>query len=158
MRRRDEAQLDPEYAAHADCAFGPDAAPHELDQPLGHHQPDARAFLATGLFAQAVEGLEQLLDLLRRQPGPGVAHADADGIFRALRASHRNRATRLVVLDGVEQQVDQHLLDAGPVGIDVGCRVNTREGHADAALLRLRLYHGAALQHDLGQGDRLVRQ
>ena len=35
---------------------------------------------------------------------------------------------------------------------------NRGKGHADAALLRLRLDHGLAFAHDLGQRDRLQRQ
>ena len=80
---------------------------------------------------------------------------EARGTQRAL---DDHRASRLVVLDCVEQQVDQDLLDPGPVGLDEVGDLEARKRHADAALLRLRLDHGPALEHDLGQRHRLARQ
>ena len=156
LRRGRQAQFDPEHAAHADRAFRADGAAHQLDQPLGHHQADARAFLGAGLLAEPIERLEQLRKLLRRQSRAGVPHADANRIRRLSDALDGDRAARPVVLDGVEQQVDQDLLDPGPVGLDEVGDVEARKGHADAALLRLRLDHGPAFEHDLGQRDRLA--
>ena len=88
----------------------------------------------------------------------GVAHADANRIRRAQRALDDHGAARPVVLDGIEQEVDQHLLDPGPVGTDEVRDVESRKGHADAALMGLRLDHRPAFEHDLDQRDRLVRQ
>ena len=113
---------------------------------------------APASLPEAVERLEQLRELLRRQARAGVPDADADAIRRARGALHDDRAARLVVLDRVEQQVDQDLLDPGPVGFDEAGDLEARKGHADAALLRLRLDHGPALEHDLDQRDRLPRQ
>ena len=65
---RGRVQLEPEHAARADGAFDADRAAHQLDQPLAHHQADARAFLRAALLPQAVERLEQLRQHFRRQP------------------------------------------------------------------------------------------
>ena len=79
-------------------------------------------------------------------------------VRRDQRAFHRHRALRSVVLDGIEQEVDQHLLHAGAVGVDEAGNVEAAEGHADAALARLRLDHRPAFDHHLGQRHRLVGQ
>src|SRR4029453_6764761 len=41
-------------AVHADCP------PQQFDEALGHHEADARAFLAPGLLSETIERLEQL--------------------------------------------------------------------------------------------------
>ena len=71
---------------------------------------------------------------------------------------HDDRSLRPVVFDRVGKQVDEHLLHPGPVGVDKAGVVELGKGHADATLLRLRLHHGLAFGHDLGQRDRLRRQ
>ena len=70
LRLGRQVQLDPEHAALADRAFHADDAAHQLDQPLAHHQADAGAFLGVRFLAEAVERLEQLRQLFRRQPAP----------------------------------------------------------------------------------------
>ena len=77
LRRMRRVQFDPEHAAHADRAFGADFPAHQFDQPLAHHQADARSLLAAGLLPEAIEGLEQLGELFRRQSIAGIMHADA---------------------------------------------------------------------------------
>ena len=53
------------------CAFHADDAAHQFDQPLAHHEADARAFLAVRLLPEPVERLEELRELLRRvNPAP----------------------------------------------------------------------------------------
>ena len=78
LGRGAQAQFDPEHASLADRAIDADHAAHQLHQPLGHHQADAGAFLGAGGLAQAIERLEKLPELLRAEPGTGIAHADAD--------------------------------------------------------------------------------
>ena len=81
MRRARQAQFDPEHAAHPDGAFHADGAAHQFDQPLGHHQADARAFLGAGFLAEAIERLEELRQLFRSQSRAGVADADANRVL-----------------------------------------------------------------------------
>ena len=158
MRGRRELQFDPEDATHADRALDSDRAAHQLDQPLGHDQADAGAFLRAGFLAEAIERLEQLRQLLGRHPRAGIAHADPDRVRRVRLAGHRHRAVGLVVLDRVEQQVDQHLLDAGAVGFHEVRRLERRKRHVDGALARLRLDHRLALEHHFRERDGLARQ
>ena len=96
--------------------------------------------------------------LLGCQAGAGVAHADSNRPREGRVALDDHRAVRPVVLDGVEQQVDQHLLDADAVGMDAVAKPAFGEAQGNAALLRLRLDHGAAFEHDLGHRHRLQRQ
>ena len=152
-----QVQFDPEHGARADGAFNADRPAHQFDQLPGHHQADPGAFFGAGPAAEPIEGLEQLGQLLWCQAGPGIAHADANQIGAAHLAFHGDAAARPVVLDGIEQQVDQHLLDPGPVGAHKARCLEARKDHRDAALLRLRLDQGAAVEHHLGQRHRLVR-
>ena len=46
QRRGRQPQFDPEHAADAHLAVRADAAAHEIDQPLAHHQTDPGALLA----------------------------------------------------------------------------------------------------------------
>ena len=73
-------------------------------------------------------------------------------------AIHDDRSPLFVVFDRVGKQVDDNLLQPGPVGPDKEADVEPGKGHADATLLRLRLHHGLAFGHDLGQRHRLRRQ
>jgi hypothetical protein len=69
---------DADHAVHADLPA------HQLDQLLGDHEPDAGAFFAAVVLAEAVERLEQLRKLVRRQAGAGVPDADAHAIRAAV--------------------------------------------------------------------------
>ncbi len=73
-------------------------------------------------------------------------------------AVHDDGSADRVVLDGVGQKVDENLLQPRPVGVDEVRDLELGKGHADTALLRLRLYHRLAFAHDLGQRYRLQRQ
>ena len=70
-------QFDPEHAAHANRAFSADFAAHQFRQSFAHHQANAGSFLDARLLPEAIEGLEQLGKLFRRQSIAGVVHADA---------------------------------------------------------------------------------
>ena len=50
------------------------------------------------------------------------------------------------------------MLQSGPIGFDENGFDESGKGHPDSPLLCLRLHHGLALGHDLGQGDRFRRQ
>jgi len=136
----------------------PICPPHQVHQALRHHQADAGALFGTALLSEPVERLEQLGLLRGREPRAGVAHADADRLGCGERALHRHVAARLVVFDGVEQQVDEHLLEPRAVGLHAARLLQPGKDHADAALLRLRLHHGPAFGQHLGQRHRLARQ
>ena len=64
----------------------------------------------------------------------GVLHTDAQAVRGRRAARHLDRSSRAVVFDRVGQQVDQHLLQAGPVGIDEARAVEVGKADADAAL------------------------
>ncbi len=74
LRRMRRVQFDPEHAALADGALRADFPAHQFHQSLAHHQADARPLLAPGLLSEAIEGLEQLGELFRRQSIAGIMH------------------------------------------------------------------------------------
>ena len=159
-RCRSQEQFEPEHASHADRAFDADHAFHQFDHPLAHHEADARAFLGAALLSETVERLKELRQLFRRQSRAGVCDADANAFRTGDGARHLDRSPLAVVFDRVGKQVDEDLLHPGPIGIDKERDVELGKGHADATLLRLRLHHGLAFGHDLGQrrGFRRHRQ
>ena len=151
-------QFDPEHAARPYSAFHSHDAIHELDEALAHHQADARAFLSTAFLPEPVEGLEELSELLRAQSSTGVADAyvhtrrgDGDAI-------DDDGAARAVVLDGIGQQVDEHLFQARMVRHDKDRMLEMREGHFDPALLRQGPDHGLAFKQHRCQGDGFERE
>ena len=158
LRRVGGAELEPEDAAHSDAALHADHASHQLDQPLAHHQADTGSLHRAAPLAEAVEGLEQLRQFLRREPRAGVRDAEADPIEAAGGARHHHRPSGLVVLDRVGEEVDQHLLQPGAIGEDEARRLEDRERHPDAALERLRLDHRLAFEDHLGHRGRLLRE
>ena len=115
---RGRGQLEPEHAALPDDALHPDHAAHHLHQQLAHHQADAGALLAAALLSEPVEGLEELRQLLGRQPEAGVPDADADASRRGRGALDHDRSRRPVVLDGIREEVDEDLLQPDPIGED----------------------------------------
>ena len=152
-----EGEIAPEHASFAGDAVHAKRALHQLCQSLGDHQSDARAGHAPRFLPEPVERLEQLRQLFRRQSRAGVADADARALRVVRDALHDDRSLLLVVLDRVGEQVDDNLLEAGPVCLDEGRLVEAGKGHGHAALLRLGLHHGLAFGHDLAQGHRLAR-
>ena len=139
-------QFDPEHAAHADGAFHADDAAHQFDQPLAHHQADARAFLAAGLLPEAIEGLEQLRELLRRQSRAGVLDADADALrrARACRSPRRVPPSRLYLI-ALESRLMRTCFTRVRSALTNTGMSKRGKGQADAALQRLRLDHGPAI-------------
>src|SRR5215813_54316 len=79
-----------------------------LDNSAADRQADTHAVALVG-----DEGLEELRHQFRRDPGPGVGHADGDHIVVAGRGGNDELASlrRLHRLDGISQQVEQHLLN-----------------------------------------------
>ena len=157
MRHGGNDEFDPEHAALADAAFHADRAAHQFHQALGHHQADTGAFLGAIFPPQAIERLEQLRHLFRRQSRARVPNADAHALRGARAAFDGDGALGPVVLDRVGQQVDQDLLHADAVGIDEAGYVDRGKRDADAVFFRLRFDHGLAFEHHVGERDRLAR-
>ena len=119
-------------------------AMHQFDQPFRDHKADSRAFYGRSVAAQAVEGLEQLRDLLTGHADAGVGNVDLDlAGFERMGPDHDGTA-RLVVLERVGEQIREHLAQTRAVGqhprragLDLGL-------HAQAALFALRREHGRA--------------
>ena len=65
-----QAQFDPEHAAHADGAVHADGAAHQFDQPLGHHQADAGAFLRAGFLPSRLNGWNSCASCSGASPAP----------------------------------------------------------------------------------------
>ncbi|MNZ89026.1 hypothetical protein D3C78_1079290 [compost metagenome] len=151
-------QLEPEFAADAFLAAHADAAVHQFEDLAGQRQADAGALDAAALGAEAVERLEQLVEALAGDADAGVAHGHAHAVVEAL-AIELHAAFGAVVLDGVGDQVDQHLLEAGVVGLqpDVAAGV-LGELQVDAVLLGDRHQGGAGVLEHVAQADALDRQ
>src|SRR5262249_57222484 len=93
---------------------GPEPSPISLNDTAGDRQTHTHA-----LLLGRVEGFKQAWEALRRQPRPGIPHGDAHAFrligFRAdlqfapavTVAAHR--------MDGVDDQVDHHLLNLHPI-------------------------------------------
>ena len=158
-------QIDPEAAAAAAAALHADLAAHGVHQPPAQRQADAGARYARGFGIAALEGREQALLLGGREAGAAVVHEDAHAL--AFGAAVQGQLTAgLVELDGVAQQVEQHLLEAHGVDHDLMRKgLLGHRGYGDAALLRQRLHqvqtlqhhgqqrHGRALDGELARGD-----
>src|SRR5271154_7454066 len=94
---------------------------------------------AVGL--RRVEGFKETRQALRAQPMAGIPHRDAYALrldthgadvyfaVAVLNATHR--------LDGVDDQVQHHLLQLHPIALDAWQLVRQLRGHGDAGLDRL---------------------
>ena len=144
-------QADAKAAAHALLAAHFELAAHRLNQAMRDHQADAGAVDRSGFGAEPVEGLEQVRELLGRHAETGVAHLDFDarGVGRGPPADN-DRAAAPLVLDGVADQVDQHLPQPQVVGAHL-------PGHRLIGPVRLDAYlHLAIGRQRADQRQRLV--
>ncbi|EGY02363.1 hypothetical protein AZA_21720 [Nitrospirillum viridazoti Y2] len=141
MRRRRHVQGhdEPEGAAGAGLAFHPDLAAHQGDQALADGQPQAAAAIAAGGRAIGLgEGAEQGGDGVGGNADAAVGHRETqrhpvrpgpgDG------ADIQHHTAGLGELDGVTQQVQQHLLQAQAVTHHHHRRVG-RDGRRQGELL-----------------------
>jgi hypothetical protein len=126
------------------------APAHGLHQAAGDGQADAGARHAGAGLVQAVEGLEHmgLLGQADAQAGVGHRQRPVPGLGRHLDAHPPALA---VVLDGVAQQVDQHLAQAQRVGMNVVVGQGRRRLDHDVAPRRIGLHHGHRLAQQRGQ-------
>ncbi len=107
-----EAQV--EDRALANLAFDGQAAAHQLGEALDDGQPDAGAFLFRRLPGLRLnERFENLVQFLRRDPDAGVLDVDqqrpAAAVFLAFPGDARLNAAPLGELNGIAEQVHQHL-------------------------------------------------
>jgi hypothetical protein len=104
-------------------------------------QADARTFDACALHAEPIEGLEQVRELIGPHATAGVAHAQAHRLCACPLAGCvgcAGRCSRLdhdlpaapVVFDRARQQVQQHLAQAGRVGVHAACERTAVQAHA----------------------------
>ena len=100
-RKRDE-----ERAAASDVALHPDLAAMRIDDALRDVEPKTEP-LPIG-DVHAVETLEDARELLLGNPASRVAHGDAASVVQRRQLDH-DGAARLRELDGVTQQVREHL-------------------------------------------------
>src|SRR5262249_46524134 len=87
-----------------------------LDNGAADRQADTHAMALVG-----DKGLEELGHQFRRDPGPGVGHADGDHIVGGCCCGDNELASlrRLHGFDGISQQIEQHLLNLHLVDKDV---------------------------------------
>ena len=128
-RRLVERHGEMERAAASDFAFDPQPAAHQLDQPQRNRQPEARAAEAARRRAVGLgEGLEDVLLLVGGNADAGIADAEVQertagvvGIRRGVDAQHDFALVR--ELDGVAEDVQEHLAQSAGVADEVGRHV-----------------------------------
>ena len=105
----------------------PDRAAHQLDEALGDREPESGAAVPSRRrCVDLAERREQPVHPVRRDPDPRVAHRQFEpiGVRPLARPSTRTTTSPLLgELDGVREQVEEHLSQAGRVADDPGGRV-----------------------------------
>src|SRR3954469_4998327 len=106
-----------ERAPLARLALCPDPPAVLLDDPVAHREPDPRAGVGA-LPVQAVEGLEDLLGLVGLHTDPVVGHGEPPRALDLAGADLHLRVLAVCELDGVRDQVLEHLAEVAVVGPD----------------------------------------
>ena len=125
MLRDGHIEGDGERRPLAQLALTLDRASHEVDHLLGDGQTEARALhlvhAAVGLARErVVHALHELLAHAYARVGHAVDQAHHAGrVARQLLQVDVDASVRLGVLEGVRHDVDEHLVDAQLVGIEV---------------------------------------
>ena len=112
--RSSRVQFEPEHASHPDSAFHADHASHQFNQPLAHHQADARAFLRAPVSCpRRLNGWKSCVSISGGNPAPVSLTLTRmrSGVLAV--HVHDDRSIRLVVFDRVGKKVDENLLQAG---------------------------------------------
>ncbi len=157
LRRRQmggaQRNADREGAAMAQPAVDLDAAAMQPDQLLHQRQADAAAL--EGAAARALdpaEALEQMGQLLGRHAGAGIAHHQFGGPAVA-RDRHPNRDLALEgELEGVREQIEDHLLPHVAVDMDRRRQGRTIDHQPQAGLIDRR----AEVRGELGGHGRQI--
>src|SRR5215470_4979304 len=93
---------------------GPEPSPMSLNDRAADRQPHTHS-----LRFGRVEGFEQAWQALRRQPRPGIPYPDAHAFRLVGFRTDQQFAPAVTVaahrLDGVDDQVDHHLLNLQPI-------------------------------------------
>src|SRR3954447_2026090 len=124
--------LDTERAAFRAIRLDPDAAVEAADELAADVEAESRASDSAGhVRIDAVELLEDAASLGRGDAEPAVADAEQH-MLRALGERDSHRAAVRRVLDGVLDEIHEHLPQLLPVGPDRGQGLRRRqlEGHA----------------------------
>src|SRR6185437_493020 len=109
-------EREPKSGAAARDAVDADRPAHRLDEVLDDRETEARpAHVARTSAVDAVEALEQARQVARLDARAGVGDLHAQRVLHPLRAQPDARAGA-AVLDGVVEQVGEHLLEPLAVG------------------------------------------
>jgi hypothetical protein len=76
-------------------------------------------------LSETIERLEQLRHFSGGNPAPVILDADTDAIRSAHGVVHDDRSLRRVVFDRVGEQVDENLLQPGPIEL-TNCGLSNR--------------------------------
>ena len=112
-----------------------EAPAHQLDQPLGDHQPEAGASDARLLGPESVKRDEQLPQLLLGEPGPGIGHVDPQCAVVGDLGANADLAPRPVVLDRVREQVENRLAQPLRIGHHVSVTAGLQVGRDTEVVL-----------------------
>src|SRR5262245_29437259 len=110
-------QGEDERAAAAWLAFCPDLTAMRLDQVAADVQAEADGLDRATAGLDAIETLEQALEVLGRDADALIADAYAQQALFVGADAGAHVATARRVFDGVVDQIGEHLLDAHGVGI-----------------------------------------
>jgi len=114
--------------------------------------------MALGWLATRSNGDEEPFQGLGDDAEPGVGDLDAEPLAGHRLARQVDRAALAVVLDGVGQEVQQHLLEPLAVAEDVGGARDVGTDQDDLVLVGQGPDQADRLGGDVGQGDRLQGQ
>ena len=154
-----ERQLDREAGSSPDLALDVEPAVHRLDETFGDDEAEPAPLDRPAPRTQALEGAEELLEVVGSDACAGVGHCHPHRSAFRLGDRDPHGATFPVVLDRVGDEVEQHLLQAQRVDKRAsarGFRVCLLE--TDAALCRERLCEREDLVDGLADLDRLDRE
>ena len=147
-----------EGGAFALAAGDAHLAAHQFDQTLADDQADAGALGHAGVAAEAVEGGEQFGQLQLAHADAVVLHLEQQHAGRVGADAQLDPAAAAVVLDGVAQQVDQHLAQADRVCLGRFGALALVDAQLDLGRDGHRLDHAQGFSQQLRQGHWLEGQ
>ena len=153
-----ETRREPEHAALARLAHDAELAAHQLHQPLGDDEAEARAPVPSRRGPVRLrEGLEEASQRFGLDADPRISHGEADDLglrLLGLHADPHRHLTPLRELHGIAHEVDQGL--SQPAGIsaqDVGDAVLDRRRQVDPLGLGQGREEADHLRHELPRGE-----
>src|SRR5690606_25924021 len=141
-------QTQDERAAAAELALEGDVAAEQPGELETHAEAEAGAALGAGHpLLELLEGVEDALAVLQRDPGARVRDAELDGLAPV--AQPQVDSASLGGLDGVRGEIEEDLADLAAVGVHDDGRVRQLELEAETFAAGERPDHGGDVAEEL---------